>query len=147
MVRSRKVIAALFFARWVWVKRVHKLFDVEFHVIDKTFGKFLSDQALILVLSYKKKKEKKIERYNFISYCVNCIIRLILVPSLTHCCIMFRIFSFWLSSMSFKYISNFCMSKTLPFIWNQMFEIFTKFHRWKPLFRSLHTKMGLCYGE
>lgn len=38
-----------------------------------------------------------------------------------HWRITFRIFSFWFSLISFKYTSNFSISKMLPFIWNQMF--------------------------
>lgn len=71
--------------------------------------------------SFLAKKERKKKKRKILYILLRKLyITLILVPLLTHCCITFSISSFWLSSISFKYISNFCMSKMLPFIWNQM---------------------------
>ena len=57
--RSSRVVAALFFARCVRVcVWDHVLRDMEFHVIDDTSAKFLSGQALILVPSCEKERER-----------------------------------------------------------------------------------------
>lgn len=89
---------------------------------------FWAVKHLSSFLAVKKKgKEKKNRRIEFYILKLRKL-HLYLLPLSTHWRIIFRILSFRSISISvsFKYTSNFDTSKTLSFIWNQIFEIFLR---------------------